>query len=153
MEPQNLSGRREEEKIFIIPRLELRPLGRPIHSQSLYRLLVTYYENNWRACGWKRSWLIPANPQATRGASHVRMADIRTSRYESRFERGSFYFVPWGGVRLSPLGTSATIWPVAPTPDDKWWVWSSCWNENCQGKPKYSEKTCPSATLSTTNPT
>jgi hypothetical protein len=31
------------------------------------------------------------------------------------------------------------------------WVWSSRWNENLQGKPKYSEKTCPSATLSTTN--
>jgi hypothetical protein len=29
-----------------------------------------------------------------------------------------------------------------------WW-----WNEDWQGKPKYSEKTCPSATLSTTNPT
>jgi hypothetical protein len=27
------------------------------------------------------------------------------------------------------------------------------WNEDWQGKPKYSEKTCPSATLSTTNPT
>jgi hypothetical protein len=32
-------------------------------------------------------------------------------------------------------------------------VWSSWWNENWQGKPKYSEKTCASATLSTTNPT
>jgi hypothetical protein len=31
-----------------------------------------------------------------------------------------------------------------------WWVWSSRCNENWQGKPKYSEKTCPSATLSTT---
>jgi hypothetical protein len=28
--------------------------------------------------------------------------------------------------------------------------WSNWWNENWQGKPKYSEKTCPSATLSTT---
>jgi hypothetical protein len=27
------------------------------------------------------------------------------------------------------------------------------WNENLQGKPKYSEETCPGATLSTTNPT
>jgi hypothetical protein len=27
------------------------------------------------------------------------------------------------------------------------------WNENWQGKPKYSQKTCTSATLSTTNPT
>jgi hypothetical protein len=29
-------------------------------------------------------------------------------------------------------------------------VWSNWWNENWQGKPKYSEKTYPSATLSTT---
>jgi hypothetical protein len=36
-------------------------------------------------------------------------------------------------------------------------IWESFfliwWNEDWQGKPKYSEKTCPSATLSTTNPT
>jgi hypothetical protein len=31
------------------------------------------------------------------------------------------------------------------------WGWGIWWNE--QGKPKYSEKTCPDATLSTTNPT
>jgi hypothetical protein len=34
----------------------------------------------------------------------------------------------------------------------RWWTWSSR-NENWQGKLKYSEKTCPSATLSTTNHT
>jgi hypothetical protein len=33
-----------------------------------------------------------------------------------------------------------------------WW-WRNWWNEDWQGKPKYSEKPCPSATLSTTNPT
>jgi hypothetical protein len=33
-----------------------------------------------------------------------------------------------------------------------WW-WRIWWNEDGQGKPKYSEKTCPSATLSTTNST
>jgi hypothetical protein len=39
-------------------------------------------------------------------------------------------------------------------PDDWWrWLWSNWWNEDLQGKPKYSEKTCPSAILSTTNPT
>jgi hypothetical protein len=32
-----------------------------------------------------------------------------------------------------------------------WW-WSNWWNEDWQGRPKYSEKTCPNATLSTTNP-
>jgi hypothetical protein len=52
-----------------------------------------------------------------------------------------FFLVSWGGVRLSPLGTSATNWPIVPAPDDRWWVWSSRWNENWQGKPKYSEKT------------
>jgi hypothetical protein len=53
-----------------------------------------------------------------------------------------------GGVRMSPLGTSATN-----RPDDRRSVWSSRRNENWQGKQKYPEKTCPSATLSTTNPT
>jgi hypothetical protein len=34
------------------------------------------------------------------------------------------------------------------------WRWRIIqWNEDWQGKQKYSEKTCPSATLSTTNPT
>jgi hypothetical protein len=36
------------------------------------------------------------------------------------------------------------------------WLWGwriIRWNDDCQGKPKYSEKTCPSATLSTTNTT
>jgi hypothetical protein len=61
--------------------------------------------------------------------------------------------VPWIGVRMSPLGTSATNWPIVPAPDYRWWMWSSQWNENWQEKPKYSEKTCPIATLSTTNPT
>jgi hypothetical protein len=57
-------------------------------------------------------------------------------------------------MRLSPLGTSATNWPIVPAPDDRWWVSnSSRWNENCRGKLKYSQKTYPSATLSTTNST
>jgi hypothetical protein len=64
-----------------------------------------------------------------------------------------YFLVSWGGVRLSPLGMSATNWPIVPVPVDRWWMWSSGWNKNLQGKPKYSEKTCPSATLSTTNPT
>jgi hypothetical protein len=60
--------------------------------------------------------------------------------------------VSLGGVRVSPLGTSATNWPIVPASDGTW-AWSNWWNENWQGKPKYSEKTCPSATLFTTNPT
>jgi hypothetical protein len=45
-------------------------------------------------------------------------------------------------------------WPIIPAPDDRWWwLWSNWWNGDWQGKPKYSEKTFPSTTLSTTNPT
>jgi hypothetical protein len=54
--------------------------------------------------------------------------------------------------KLGPLGTSATEWPIVPAPGD--------YDDGefggmkiVQWKPKYSEKTCPSATLSTTNPT
>jgi hypothetical protein len=54
----------------------------------------------------------------------------------------------------NPLAMLAANWPIIPSPDDRWWwMCSSRWNENWQGKPKYSEKTCPSTTLSITNPT
>jgi hypothetical protein len=36
--PQSRSGWSEKWKFLTLPRLELRPLGRPAHSQSLYRL-------------------------------------------------------------------------------------------------------------------
>jgi hypothetical protein len=32
---------------------------------------------------------------------------------------GFFFLVCWGGVRLSPLGTSATNWPIVPARDDR----------------------------------
>jgi hypothetical protein len=37
---------------------------------------------------------------------------INTSNYQL------LSLVSWGGLRLSPLVTSATIWPVIPSPDD-----------------------------------
>jgi hypothetical protein len=55
------------------------------------------------------------------------------------------------GRSSSPLGTLTTDWSSAPATDDKWWwMWSRRWNEICQGKPKFSEKT---SSLSSTNPT
>jgi hypothetical protein len=64
------------------------------------------------------------------------------------------FLVSWGGMRLSPFATSATIWHIVPAPDDRWWwMWSNRWKEKRQGKQKYSEKTYHSDTLSTTNPT
>jgi hypothetical protein len=54
---------------------------------------------------------------------------------------------------LGPRGTVAITWPIVPVPGDcedgevggMKWFW--------QGKPKYSERTCPDSILSTTNPT
>jgi hypothetical protein len=66
--------------------------------------------------------------------------------------RFSMFFIA-SGVELSPL-YCGHFWPIVPAPDDRWgWLWSNWWNEDWQGKPKYLEKTCPSVTLSTTNPT
>jgi hypothetical protein len=36
-------------------------------------------------------------------------------------------FFPWGGVRLSPLGTLVTIFPIILAVDDG--EWSSQWND------------------------
>jgi hypothetical protein len=59
----------------------------------------------------------------------------------------------YSGVRLSPLGTEAKTDLLLSAPDDRWWwLWSNWWNEDWQRKPKYSQNTYPSATLSTTNP-
>jgi hypothetical protein len=42
---------------------------------------------------------------------------------------------------------------LAAVPDHGWWwLCSNRWNVNWRRKPKYSEKTCPSANLSTTIP-
>jgi hypothetical protein len=55
-------------------------------------------------------------------------------------------------VQLGPLGTAATDWPIVACPGWLWW-WIIWWTEDWQGKPKYSEETHRSTTLSTTNPT
>jgi hypothetical protein len=47
---------------------------------------------------------------------------------------------------------SATNLPTVPALNDRW-VWNIWRTENWQGKLKYFEKTCPSATLSPTKPT
>jgi hypothetical protein len=42
------------------------------------------------------------------------------------------FLVSCSGMRLSPLGRSATNWPIVPAPDDRW-IWSIWWNENWHG--------------------
>jgi hypothetical protein len=36
-----------------------------------------------------------------------------------RTDRPVYELVSWDGVRLSPLGTWATNWPIVPAPDDR----------------------------------
>jgi hypothetical protein len=62
-------------------------------------------------------------------------------------------FFSWSELWDSPLCTVAIVWPIVPATDDIWWLWNNQCDANCQRKPKYSKKTFPSATLSTTNPT
>jgi hypothetical protein len=62
-----------------------------------------------------------------------------------------YYYYYWGETESTWY--CGHYWPIVPAPNDIWWwLWSRGWNEDWQGKPKYSEKTCPSATYSTTNP-
>jgi hypothetical protein len=51
------------------------------------------------------------------------------------------FFIIISGVGLSPLGTAATSGLLyKPQMIDEGDFWSNWWNENLQGKPKYSEK-------------
>jgi hypothetical protein len=54
------------------------------------------------------------------------------------------------GVQLGPLGTSATHWPIVLAPGD-YDDGEFCGMKIGKGN-EVLEKTCPSATLSTTNP-
>jgi hypothetical protein len=56
-----------------------------------------------------------------------------------------------GGAQLGPLGTAATNRPIVPAPGD--YDDGEIGGNDWQGKLKYSDKSCPSAALSTTNPT
>jgi hypothetical protein len=63
-----------------------------------------------------------------------------------------FFYSKWGETESTWYCDHYS--PIVPAPDCRWgWLWSNWWNEDWQGKPKYSEKTSPSAILSTTNTT
>jgi hypothetical protein len=112
----------------------------------------------------KEQWCYPAegSPCRTMRVTQETSGMIDSVLSVYRRKHFTFYndiFVPFlslfiaSGVGLSPL-YCGHFWPIIPAPDDWWgWLWSNWWNEDWQRKPKYSEKTCPSATLSTTNPT
>jgi hypothetical protein len=63
-----------------------------------------------------------------------------------------FFYSEWGGVQTGFTRHVGHQLAYCTCPG---WLWRSriWWNGDWQGKPKYSEKPCPSDTSSTTNPT
>jgi hypothetical protein len=47
------------------------------------------------------------------------------------------------GHLQASLGTSVTNWLIVPAPNDKWWMWSSRWNQNWQGNRSTRRKPAP----------
>jgi hypothetical protein len=78
------------------------------------------------------------------------LPQIRTSR--SLIFNFFLIGVLWGGVLAGSTRHVGHWMAYCTCPGWIWW-WRIWWNEDWQGKPKYSEKTCPNAALSTTNPT
>jgi hypothetical protein len=77
----------------------------------------------------------------------------RTANYE--WWNFFFFFlirIVWGGVQAGATRHVGHWMAYCTVPGWLWW-WRIWWNEDWQGKPKYSEKTCPNAIMSTTNPT
>jgi hypothetical protein len=72
---------------------------------------------------------------------------------KAKFSSRSLFFYMWGGGVQAGSPLHVGHWMAYCTCPGWLWWWRNWWNKDWQGKPKYSEKTCPSATLSTTNPT
>jgi hypothetical protein len=85
-------------------------------------------------------------------ALHLLRAPSERCGLLSSYEGPLFLIITVGGVHLGPLGMSPSIGPsyLLRAIMRMGRIW---WNDNWRGKPKSSEKTCLSATLSTTNPT
>jgi hypothetical protein len=83
------------------------------------------------------------------------LAEIRTQHF-SQYKSSAFFLnlhIVGGGVQTGSTRHSGHLLSSCARPG---WLWGwriIRWNKDWQGKTKYSEKTCPSATLSTTNPT
>jgi hypothetical protein len=81
--------------------------------------------------------------------------------YNKEFESAKRYLCIYLNLRLAIMSFFFNLHSGGWNPNGStrhvghWMAYCTCpgWNEDWQEKPKYSEKTYPSATLSTTNPT
>jgi hypothetical protein len=98
--------------------------------------LLDFFFLNLHSGGWSPNWVHSARRPLvcmyvySRGGPHTALAP-----------RPSLIYCAYLGHLLAYCTCPGWLWG--------WRIW---WNE-WQGKPKYSEKTCHDATLSTTNPT
>jgi hypothetical protein len=139
--PQNWSGSWREEKNLSPARNCSPSLYRPSCPDPCNTLKSVVTQNFSRHAGTCTSIRIHTqkgnNGDLFLCLSHVRILTI--VKKEIFLWGGS-----WGGMRLSPLGTSATILSVVTAPDGRWWwVWCSRWNENWQGKLSTRKKPAP----------
>jgi hypothetical protein len=58
-------------------------------------------------------------------ADELTMTTFSITRLRKGFKPGilELFLFSWGEVRMSPLGTSATNWPIVPAPDVRRWWW------------------------------
>jgi hypothetical protein len=104
-------------------------------------------QNNLFYCGW----LLQPNIRKTDKFVNTRFEPgISDSRYLLYQSLAFFNWYSGGGVQLGTLGTAATNGLLCQLPMIMMEKLVDWWSA---GETKYSEKTCPSAALSTTNPT
>jgi hypothetical protein len=119
------------------PRFDLRSyhMGFMVNKVVLGQLLSEYFDMPWRfsfSLTAPHSVIIPST-----NAIYIYIY--------------IYIYISIVGVESSWV-RSALRPPMAYCASPGWlWWWRNWWND-WQGKPKYSKKTCPSATLSTTNP-
>jgi hypothetical protein len=119
------------------------------------------YYMSWRmpVCGLPYKWHVRPSVEIRallRSFMHflcilrwVQTNDTSTASFQALFFNS--FSGGWSPTGLES-NTAATDWPMVACTGWLWW-WRIWWNEDWQGEPKYSEITCHSATLSTTNPT
>jgi hypothetical protein len=115
-------------------------------SRVIYGLLLTLI-NNFSGCNHKLS--LHFLDSLWRGWSSTIFSEKKKQEYSMNF----FYSHSGGGGGGTLSTRHIGPWMAYYTCPGWLWWWRFWWNEDCQGRLKYSEKTCPSATLSTTNPT
>jgi hypothetical protein len=101
------------------------------------RRIIPHADHTGTGRYWPSAWasIIPSMTNIQGRALFTDWSCKAKHSMNSMIWPGSF-FLGWS-YTVSPLGTSASNWPIVPVPDDRWWWMSSSqWSENWQGKQK-----------------